>query len=175
MAVYLEDFGSPHRRVVIPKTNASAMLCSCYDIFGCKPEKKNAARKLFQSGRVLAADLQDAREKTMGEWRALVQKSTVALAAVHYFARKGPRSGTAYFARLGVKGAAENVHGRFALAAAHFERLPSSAEKSTFASYDGDPLNPTKSFYLDLNGHARQAGPRRDDDLALVRLFQLGV
>src|ERR1019366_4649525 len=179
MLVHVEDFGSSQRLVRIPGKESTALLCACYDIYGCKPNKSNDSRKLSCRGQVEQSPAHERRSQRFLEWVGqgrrgwdrLVGRAGLALSAVHYFSRSGPYSGIGRFGRHGVRGAAKYVGGRLAFAAAHFEQLPRTFDTQCLAAKGGDRLQPTLHFYLDASHSPSSRENREGDDVALVRLF----
>jgi hypothetical protein len=166
MKVDCQDFESTDR--LVPMRCGCALLCACYDVYGCKPDKENTARNLLYHGRRVGADesgdvLRQSRERL----NRMVRQATMALAAVHFFSDRGESSGKGYFQRLGIAEPSKYLGGQLVFGAAHFETLPDH-ERVTLAGKRGDTLEAAEHFYLDKNGD--ECASRRMA-FALARLF----
>jgi hypothetical protein len=170
---YEDDLTSPGRTPEI-REGLTALLCACYDMFGCaeRPEAQGTRASQirwlgsgFDGIRYRAHERAEFRHR-LGEllrgWRGLVDSASVGFAAVHYFSLRGPGSGIDYWERHGVQKASTQVGGRLAFAAYHREALP-APHVGVLAAANGTRLPVRDHFYTD--------GP--DLPRALVRRFEV--
>lgn len=169
LVIYEEDLRAHSRLAPIDRRN-KALLCSCYDMFGCD-ERPDSPGKRSKNIRWLWTDangLLDRQENrhqvvstlasALADWEALVATSSIGCAAIHYFARSGPGSGKAYWHRHGIVKASRFLGSGLAFAAAHMEPPLPQANIATLAAKRGKTLQPADAFEI-------------DDGAVLVRLF----
>jgi hypothetical protein len=171
--VYRPDFGTPLRRPRIGSRN-TALLCSCYDMFGCSESPRlpgQRTRNIYWLGEGPhnlwerasdAGEMRSLLREDLARWRILVRSADVGLAAVHYFAMHGPQSGKAYWQRHGVEQASRHLRGRLAFGAAHFQPPLPAAHVAVLAAQAGRRLVPSAHFLQSFAGHT-----------ALVRRFDI--
>jgi hypothetical protein len=173
--VYRADFATALRAPRLSSRRV-ALLCSCYDMFGCQESPRapgTRARNIYWLGegkRGLLKRSKDRREvqARVGEglvgWKHLVGSSDVGLVAIHHFTRNGNGSGKGYWQRHGIEQASRHLKGRLAFGAAHFDPpLPASGVALLAAARAGRPLRPAAHFTVQTTG-----GPD-----ALVRRFDV--
>ncbi len=174
LVIYQSDFGSP-KRLVKFRGNDHALLCACYDMYGCTEtaESLGARSKNIQwigdgrdsllERRARRAEVRAILKEELSKWERMVSEARVGLAVVHYFAQKGRWSGKADWQRDGVESASKVLGGRAAFGAAHFEPPLPEPDACVLAAKRGQALQPVKHFYVNEKGKAR----------ALVRLFEV--
>jgi hypothetical protein len=155
--VYRPHFGTLVRRPRMGNGN-TALLCSCYDMFGCSESPRSPGQRtrniywLGDGARNLWERASNAREmrsllrEDLTRWQSLVRSADVGLAAVHHFTRHGPQSGKGYWQRHGVEQASRHLKGRLAFGAAHFEPPLPPAHVAVLAAQAGRPLAPSAHF-----------------------------
>ncbi len=173
LLVYQDDFGTP-ARIADLGDRGQALLCACYDLYGCTESanapanKRRNIRRLEASGVLLERKdagkrLRALLRRGVGEWCKLVRKAQVGLAAIHWFARRGPGSGKAYWQRHGIQRASEVLGGRAAFGATHLEPPLPPPEVAVFAAQAGKTLGAMRHFYFQGT----------EEPQALVRLFEV--
>jgi hypothetical protein len=157
MIVYARDMISNQRLAPIGNSE-HALLCACYDMFGCTETDATGPRgrnihwfhngnneplnRRIHRGVVIAAIRQNLRG-----WGDLVKRASIGLAAIHGFTNRGERSGKGRWQRLGIQNASGVLGGRLAFGAAHFESLP-QPEVCVLAANNNIKLNPRYHFNL---------------------------
>lgn len=96
---YLPDFSTVHRLINLP-SGGKAVLCACYDLFGCSESLEHHTNKTkyivciekngnkFEGGR---REFLDLRDKCVDLWHKLLvsHNVNVGIAAIHYFNKPG--------------------------------------------------------------------------------------
>lgn len=137
------DFLAKERVVPLP-SGRTAILCTCYDMFGVAERpgrhgvQDRAIRRISsqgdETGRASRGVFQTLKERCLADWNDLLINSgaSVGLAAIHGFGRNS----TAYWQKHGIATCAASLPG-FAVGAAHFNsNLPASAVRSPLAARD---------------------------------------
>ncbi len=156
--VYAQDIVSKMRLAPLGN-DKTALLCSCYDMFGCTENKATGPRgryiRLFDIGNNEPLNREidknyviTAINENLRSWRELVNQSSISLATIHFFGR-GNR--TSYWQRHGLQKASSvlNVNGGIAFGSAHFEKLPHQQNVCVLAARNGDRLNSNEFIRLD--------------------------
>lgn len=154
MVVYRSDLGTSTRLVEV-RPRLEGLLCACYDLWGAAetldtpgPRVRNI-RWLGDGPDDLWSRKDDRRDfhenlsRPLRQWERLVGRAQVGLAAIHFFARSGPRSGKGYWQRHGVQKASTVLAGRRAFGAAHFEGSLPEPGVTVLAAANGEALLPT--------------------------------
>jgi len=138
---YTNDFSTPHRIITLP-SGPKAVLCSCYDMFGCAETPRTPTKRtryircLDEQGILYSNEDRDFRTRTLRcvkAWSRLLAENqvTVGIGAIHYFERPGL---DLFWQRHGIASCSATFKGGLAVAAAHFgENLP-NFHSSTLAS-----------------------------------------
>jgi hypothetical protein len=173
LVIYPDDIAIQERLAPIGTANQRALLCACYDMFGCTetahrlgPRSRNI-RRLSRDGMEELDRKADRRTAAslisngVHGWEDLVRQASIGLAAIHNFNRSGQGSGKVYWQRHGIQKASERLGGRMAFGAAHFFNcLPVDREKAVLAAKNGQRISPTQSVIVESGGQK-----------ALARLF----
>lgn len=172
--VFSKDIDSRSRLASVSRGN-KALLCACYDMFACQHESARVDRrsKEIQIISIKGHDRLERQEyrlivnnevtPRLEGWKAMVEESTVGLAAIHIFTASGIGSGSSYWQRDGVQNASKAIGGRLAFGAAHFERIPTPVSVK-LAAKNWDLLKITSYLHIDAADGTK---------LALVRLFDV--
>lgn len=158
LIVYARDMISDHRLAPIGNSE-HALLCACYDMFGCTEVEATGPRgrniHWFDVGNNEPLNRRSDRRAVIGAirqnlpgWGGLVKRASIGLAAIHGFTNRGPGSGKRYWQRHGIQSASGVLGGRLAFGAAHFESLP-QPEVCVLAANNNIKLNPR--CHLNLN------------------------
>lgn len=135
-----------------------ALLCTCYDMFGCseradKPGiRSRNIRRLYTGDagllerRIHRKQVTTAVSTGVRQWEVLVQRASVGLAAIHHFARTGKGSGKAYWQRHGIEKASTILGGRIAFGAVHLEPPLPAPDVAVFAARRGKRISPVDHF-----------------------------
>lgn len=174
LVIYAKDIGSSHRLARLD-TDRQALLCACYDMFGCNEMTGSPGRR-SKNIRWLATSSDELLERRthrahvdsaiadgLGGWEALVRGASVGCVAIHGFTRTGPGSGKAYWQRHGIEKASLHIGGRMAFGAAHLEAPLPKPTVATFAAKNGQALMPSEHFVVST----------RNGLEALVRLYRV--
>jgi len=173
LVIYANDMRARSRLATL-HDHRQALLCSCYDMFGCseragspgvrsknirwlQTEQDGLLERRSQRAQVAAAIATGVRA-----WEALVSAAIVGCVAIHGFTRTGPGSGKAYWQRHGVEKASRFLGGRLAFGAAHLEPPLPSPTVATFAARNGRRILPDDHFTVSVS----------DGLAALVRLYR---
>mgnify|MGYP006293878489 CR=1 FL=1 len=169
-AVFLDDFSTESRAPTV--AGKKALLCSCYDMFGCRTDKQALDRRRLAIEWYVDDELRAKKDDTAGtrkriraamkQWKGLVKSSGVGLVAIHHFSQKGSGSGKGYWQRNGVQRASDSLGGGIAFGAAHFEPPLPAPDSTVLAAKDGDAMEPEESFAV-----GSESSPA-----ALVRLYR---
>jgi hypothetical protein len=171
LIIYARDMISKQRLAPVGDCNR-ALLCACYDMFGCAENEATGPRggniRLFDNGNNGLLNRATHRRDTIANirhnlpgWGQLVNQASVGLAAIHHFTRRRRGSGKSYWQRHGLQNASNFLGGGVALGAAHFEALPKDHNVAVLAASGGQKLNPTQFFNL--------------ENKAMVRLFDVNL
>lgn len=173
LVIYANDMTCENRLAPLRKRNFHALLCSCYDIYGCTETANNQRQRskniiwlnngdnnlLNRRDRNNRQQVNEAISDRLRGWEKLVKKATVGLVAIHHFTNRGNGSGKGYWQRFGIESPSGVLGGKLAFGAAHFETLP-EPNVCLFAAKNKKLLRPSECFHLN-NG------------CMLVRVFQV--
>lgn len=173
LVIYAADMATPQRLAALG-AGRRALLCSCYDMFGCT-ETAGAPGTRSRNIRWLCTDeggllerrshrreVASAISRGVLAWEGLVSGASIGLAAIHGFTRSGQGSGKAYWQRHGIEKASAVLGGRMAFGAAHIEPPLPAPEVAVFAAKNGKRIPPVDHVVV-------TAG---DGLSALVRLYR---
>jgi hypothetical protein len=177
LVCYLEDFGSERRIVTLPSGRA-AILCACYDLFGCPEGPEYQTKRttnihfLGRANEVIGRDHPEfgtIRAQALGEWAGLLRKHgvTVGLAPIHHFARPGR---DVFWQRHGIATASAAMLGGLAAGAAHFHEYLPDRNASTLVSINVPNGHLGEPHYRQSHRQLPRDAFFLGDD-ALVRLF----
>lgn len=136
---YAKDFCDP-KRVVELSSGRKAVLCACYDIFGCserysqnKTRTKMIEWLVDESGRVIhLPDEKDITRNYVEQFQKLIDDVDTALVAAHSFDRGSKAN---YFERHGIAAASAALNSGMVVGAAHFKKcLPSKSDIATLVA-----------------------------------------
>ncbi len=140
---YAKDFYD-HKRVVKLDSGKKAILCACYDIFGCseirKQEKRTKMIEWIDDGSkdiIHVGKKKNIAKKYVSRFRNLIKYVDTGLVVIHSF---GNAANSNYTERHGIATASAALGGGMVVGAAHFEQLPSNDTKATLASYNPTTL-----------------------------------
>jgi hypothetical protein len=179
LLVYSEDFDSPERLLKL-KGKGTALLCICYDAFGCKDRLRSDRHASFISRIVhkgIALDrgtrkFQEVLEAGLESWVDLVQQADLVLVSIHGFSRR--HSATGEWIQNAFREPSGNYPGLPVLGAAHFSSdigLPDSSRNTPLAAAAGVDTQPKSFFYVDAKGECGGLCTPRAE--ALVRLYEV--
>ena len=138
---YARDFYDP-KRVVRLESGRNALLCACYDIFGCSERYNPREDRTSQiewlddgTGKVIhVRSERDIIRKYVSKFNELIEKVDTALVSIHGF---NSATGANYTERHGIAATSAALGGGMVIGSAHFkECLPSDENKATLASYN---------------------------------------
>lgn len=164
MVVYARDLIT-EQRLARFNEQMCALLCSCYDIFGCREIsdilklRRRNIRWLDNGKKLLNRDrdnryIRDVWERELLGWDRLVKKATVGLAAIHQF-----NIGSGRWQWCGLQYASTVIGGQMAFGAAHFNRLPKKPDSSALAAKRGSKPRLHDCFHF--------------KESAIIRLFKV--
>jgi hypothetical protein len=146
---YATDYGDEKRVVALP-SGRTAILCACYDMFGCaekvdSPTTRTASivnlhdgNRLRRANKELSdkpprQDFNDLRKSCVDEFQKLLvtENVSVGLACIHKFDRPNSEG---YWQRHGIQACSAVLQNGLAVGAAHFDKSLPDVDKSTLAA-----------------------------------------
>ena len=178
---YADDFGAS-RRLIKLKTGRIAVLCACYDVYGCEfasPKVRKSSRPGYinriadSTGMWEGKELRTLRKNCVENFAQLLRGNNVSicLGAVHQIERLG---GDNYWERYGVANCSAALRGLCICATHYWEGLPDAVNPhtSTLAASDVPARHVTQGH----NSKAHRMAPLKYlyayNDKMLARLFQ---
>lgn len=177
MVCYLQDFGGERRVVTLPSGRA-AILCACYDLFGCPEGPEYQTKRttnihcLGRANDVIGRDHSEfgtIRAQALEGWAGLQRRRgvTVGFAAIHRFARPGR---DVFWQRHGIATASAAMLGGLAAGAAHFDEYLPDPNASTLVSIDVPGVHLGEARHRQAHRQLPADAFSLGDD-ALVRLY----
>jgi len=179
LVCYKNDFSTDHRVIRLP-SGKTAVLCACYDMFGCSekiesPTTRTRNIRRIGEGSILHEytdlNFKEIRKECVDSFQDLIarQQVKVGITAIHRFERPGLDG---FWQRHGIATCSAELQG-LGIGAAHFSKYLPEFEKSTLASAEV----PKKHLYLSpkWKRQTHRLAPIDwilVDDKALVRLFE---
>ena len=170
---YEEDYSTDRRIVTLP-CGQKAVLCACYDMFGCAETppapivRTKYIRNISNGNTVSKADFMKQKD-CVDEFQQLLKRNdvTIGMAAIHGFKRPG---GDVMWQRHGIASCSAALGG-LAIGAAHFENGLPNLNGSPLAAGGVDKIHLTLGHNRKANYLRPVDGFEIDDDL-LGRLFE---
>ena len=185
---YSQDYERDNRIIPLPH-GANAILCACYDVFGCAETAERPTSRTSnicnittgtgayninnQRTRHERSVFKELRQTCINDFHNLLvtHKVAVGLGAIHNFRKPGRDN---YWQRHGIQACSAALGSGLAVGAAHFlEGLPSISKSTLAATGILETYLSDKPFYKrKKNGFSPKDGFYAANETVLVRLFE---